>query len=147
MLKKNKKTDWGSQNEISAFIGQGSEFTGELKFEGVLRLDGRFSGEIVSSGTLIVGTAAEVRASIDVDTVIVSGEVHGNIRAKNRVQLHSPAKHYGDIVSPVVTIDEGVVFEGNCVMKDMSSIETEISKKKVTLISMEGESKVEAEIL
>jgi cytoskeletal protein CcmA (bactofilin family) len=89
-----------------------------------------------------------VAAEIHVDTVVVSGEVRGNIRAHNRVQLHAPAKHYGNIIAPVVTIDEGVVFEGNCHMADPDEIaEGERSPKKVTLISKEGESRVEAEII
>ena len=140
----------GTKSEISAFIGVGTEIKGELRFDGVLRLDGRFSGEIRSGGTLVIGDTAHVTAEIDVDTVQVRGEVHGNIRANNRVELHSPAKHYGNIISPVVTIAEGVVFEGNCHMKDPAeydSHEEEATKKKVTLISKEGRESLEAEIL
>ena len=108
------------KGDISAFIGLGTEFKGELFFEGVIRLDGRFSGEIRSNGTLVVGETALVNAEINVDTVVVSGEVHGNIRANNRVHLHAPARHHGNIVAPVVVIDEGVLFEGNCHMQDPS---------------------------
>lgn len=142
------KKGWRSKGEISAFIGLGTEFKGELRFEGVIRLDGRFSGQITSNGTLIVGDTANVEAEIDVDTVVVSGEVHGNIRARNRVQFHAPAKHYGNIVSPIVIIDEGVVFEGNCHMSDPGeqSLSGDLSKK-VKLISKDGESKVDAEVL
>ena len=103
---------------ISAFIGPGSAFEGKLTFEGVIRLDGRFTGEIHSSGTLIIGRAAHVDAEIVVDSVVVSGEVHGNIRARNRVELHSPAKLYGNITSPILIIDEGVLFDGSCEMDD-----------------------------
>lgn len=139
---------FGSKHDISAFIGNGTDFKGELTFEGVIRLDGKFNGQIRSAGTLIIGQTAVVHAEVDVDTVVVSGEVHGNIRAKNRVQLHAPAKHYGNIVSPVVTIDEGVVFEGNCHMTDPHEIMAkENLSKKVTLISKEGESRVQAEII
>ena len=139
---------WGSKGDISAFIGLGCEFKGELTFEGVIRLDGRFSGRIDSNGTLIIGDTANVAAEINVDTVVVSGEVHGNIRAKNRVQLHSPARHYGDIIAPVVTIDEGVVFEGNCHMNDPEAhASEENTKKKVTVIAKEAQGQVEAEIL
>ena len=143
------KKGWRSKHEISAFIGLGTEFQGELTFEGVIRLDGRFSGQIRSNGTLIIGDTAVVTAEIDVDTVVVSGEVHGNIRAANRVQFHAPAKHYGNIIAPVVTIDEGVLFEGNCHMSDPGAAQLEMGdmSKKVKLISKEGESQVESEIL
>ena len=133
-------------NEISAFIGTGTEFKGELVFEGMIRLDGRFSGEIHSAGTLIIGESANVTAEIFVDTVLISGEVHGTIRSKNRVELHSPARHYGDITAPVVTIDEGVVFEGNCNMIEVS--DDIVPDKKIALISSkDGENPVEAEIM
>lgn len=118
-MKRSKLPALSSGNNISAFIGLGTEFQGELDFSGVIRLDGRFSGEIRSQGTLIIGETAQVTAEINVATVIVSGEIHGNIRAKNRVELHPPAKLYGNIVSPVLIIDEGVIFEGNCEMAEV----------------------------
>jgi len=134
-----------SGKDISAFIGLGTEFQGQLTFEGVIRLDGRFSGEIHSSGTLIIGETAHVNAEINVETVIVSGEVHGNIKARNRVEFHAPAKFYGNIVSSVLTIDEGVVFEGNCEMAEV--IEGEGVDKTITLISKEGESQADHELI
>ena len=142
---KQSKRGWRSGSQVSAFIGLGTDFSGQLNFEGVIRLDGRFSGEIRSNGTLIIGETAHVTAEINVDTVIVSGEVHGNIRAKNRVEFHAPAKHFGNIIAPVIIIDEGVLFEGNCQMAD---VEEKIGEdKKITLITKEGESKVDSEIL
>lgn len=144
-MKKRRLRTWRSSSEISAFIGLGTEFKGKLTFEGVIRLDGRFSGEIHSNGTLIIGDTASVTAEIDVDTVIVSGEVHGNIRAKNRIECHAPARLYGNIISPTVIIDEGVVFEGTCQMAD--AVEHTGKDKKITLITREGESRLDQEIL
>jgi len=131
-----------SGKEISAIIGLGTEFQGKLLFDGVVRLDGRFSGEIQSSGTLIVGETAHVNAEIRVDTVIVSGEVHGNIIAQNRVEFHAPAKLYGNILSPVLIIDEGVLFEGNSEMSEMTG--NQDSDAAITLVSKEGESQTDA---
>jgi len=134
-----------SGKEISAIIGLGTEFQGQLIFDGVVRMDGRFSGEIQSSGTLIVGETAHVNAEIKVDTVIVSGEVHGNIIAQNRVEFHAPAKLYGNIVSPVLIIDEGVLFEGNCEMSEM--VENQGGDAAITFISKEGENQADHEII
>lgn len=134
-----------SGSKISAFIGLGTAFQGQLTFEGVIRLDGRFSGEIQSAGTLIIGDTAQITAEIDVDTVVVSGEVHGNIRAGKRIECHAPAKIFGNIASPVVIIDEGVLFEGNCQMAEVA--EGAGQDKKITLITKEGETQVEQEIL
>lgn len=102
--------------ELNAFLGRGCEYEGKLTFEGTVRIDGRFTGEIFSNDVLIIGQGAEVHAEIDVAVVIVSGNVVGNITARNRVELHAPARLVGNLVTPVLTVDEGVFFEGNCRM-------------------------------
>jgi cytoskeletal protein CcmA (bactofilin family) len=130
--------------DISAFIGADVRIEGLLTFEGVVRLDGRFSGEIRSSGTLIIGEAAHIEAELQVDSVIVCGEVHGNIRARNRVELHAPAKLYGNILSPVLVIDEGVVFEGSCEMAE-AALERG-ADRTITLVGRQGESRAEQDI-
>ena len=100
--------------EINAFLGKGTDFNGKLAFEGTVRLDGKFSGEIFSPGILIIGESAVIKADIHVNTMILSGELTGNIDAKSRVEIHAPGKVYGNIASPVLVIDEGVMFEGSC---------------------------------
>jgi cytoskeletal protein CcmA (bactofilin family) len=103
--------------EITALLGRGTQFEGKLHFEGRVRLDGVFKGEIRSDDTLIVGDGAEVNAEIDVATVIVrGGTVHGNVRAKTSIEIHAPGKLIGNIHSPSVFIDRGVEFQGSCRM-------------------------------
>src|SRR5579863_6410369 len=103
--------------EITALLGRGTRFEGKLYFEGRVRIDGVFAGEIKSDDTLIVGDGAEVNAEIDVATVIVrGGSVHGNVRAKTSIEIHAPAKLIGNIHSPSVFIDRGVEFQGSCRM-------------------------------
>lgn len=103
--------------EITALLGRGTRFEGKLSFEGRVRIDGVFKGEIKSEDVLIIGEGAEVHAEIDVATVIIKGgAVHGNIRAKNSIELHSPGKLVGNIHSPSVFLDRGVEFQGSCRM-------------------------------
>ena len=103
--------------EITALLGRGTSFEGKLHFEGRVRIDGVFKGEIKSDDTLIIGDGAEVHAEIDVATVIVrGGTVHGNIRSKNAIEIHAPAKVTGNLHSPSLFIDRGVEFEGTCRM-------------------------------
>ena len=79
--------------EITALLGRGTQFEGKLHFEGRVRIDGVFKGEIQSDDTLVIGDGAEVHAEIEVATVIVRGGiVHGNIRAKNAIEIHAPGK-------------------------------------------------------
>jgi len=106
-----------TDSEINALLGFGTEFKGKLTFEGTVRIDGKFSGEVLSDGVLVIGEGAEIHADLDVATLIVlGGEIHGNIRASDLVEIHTPATLIGNIVSPQVAIDKGVFFQGECCM-------------------------------
>lgn len=105
--------------EISALLGQGTDYRGTLTFEGRVRLDGRFEGEIFSGGALIVGEGAEIRGELEVGTFIaLGGEVWGTVRARELVELHAGAIVHGDIETPRLFIDKGAIFDGRCSMGD-----------------------------
>lgn len=104
-----------SETAIQTFLGPQTTLEGTLTFTGTVRLDGHFSGNIESEGgTMIVGEKAVINADVSVHTATVSGKVNGNIKATNRIELHVPARVFGDLYAPVVLIDEGVVFDGKC---------------------------------
>lgn len=103
-------------SDVKAILGRGSEFEGKLRFEGTVRIDGKFRGEITSDGTLIVGENATLDGEINVDAAMIAGEIRGNVRAKSRIELHSPAKVFGDLTTPTLIIQEGVTFDGHCSM-------------------------------
>ena len=113
---------------IQTSIGREVTLEGKLIFERTVQLDGYFAGSVESKeGTIIVGETGVIHADILVHTAIVSGEVRGNIRATERIALYPPARVFGDLLAPVVGIDAGVVFEGNCIMAkaaDDSAIKT-----------------------
>ncbi|MDF3072188.1 MAG: hypothetical protein K0R38_7789 [Polyangiaceae bacterium] len=74
--------------EITALLGRGTHFEGKLSFDGRVRIDGSFRGEISSEDTLIVGDGAEVEAEILAGTVIIKGgSVTGNVRARRSIEL------------------------------------------------------------
>ena len=100
----------------NAILGKGADFQGKLTFEGTVRIDGRFTGEIFSDGTLIIGADAVVQAEIRVGYVAVEGTVTGNITATDGVELRAPAQLRGNITSPALHIDKGVFFDGSCQM-------------------------------
>jgi cytoskeletal protein CcmA (bactofilin family) len=104
------------KGEINTLLGRGSEFEGKLTFEGTVRIDGKIKGEIFSDDILVVGEGAEVQCEISVGVIIVEGNVTGNIRAKRAVELHAPARVKGNIMTPSLFIDKGVIFEGSCKM-------------------------------
>src|SRR3989338_8936172 len=82
---------------ISGLIEKGCEFEGKLTFEGPVRINGKFSGEIFSDGTLIIGEGASIDGKIDVGSVIIHGEVSGTLKAHDRIEMHTPAVVEGDI--------------------------------------------------
>ncbi len=108
-----------TKDEINAFLGKDTEFEGKLSFTGAVRLDGKFSGEIFSSGTLIVGESAIIKSQIHVADMIISGEVHGDIFAEKKIEINVPGKLFGNIQTPKLVVEEGVIFEGSCKMQHL----------------------------
>lgn len=103
--------------EITTLLGRGAAFEGKLTFEGTVRIDGRFKGEVFSEDVLVIGDGAQVEASIDVGEVIIQGTVVGNITAKRAIEIHAPGRVKGDLHTPVLQIDKGVIFEGRSFME------------------------------
>jgi cytoskeletal protein CcmA (bactofilin family) len=103
-------------NDLSAYIDEASEIEGKYTFSGTVMLNGKFSGEISSNDTLIIGDKGVVNANIRAGVVLVNGEVTGNVVASERVELRGTARVYGDVEAPVIVVEEGVLFEGHCRM-------------------------------
>ncbi|HEX8908956.1 MAG TPA: polymer-forming cytoskeletal protein, partial [Anaeromyxobacteraceae bacterium] len=122
MLKRDDITSSpAASSDLNALLGRGSEFEGKLTFEGTVRIDGKFTGTIVTGDVLVVGEGAKISAEISCGTIIVHGEVTGNIRAKNAVELHHPAKMRGNIETPSLMVEKGVIFEGQSKMENLSA--------------------------
>jgi cytoskeletal protein CcmA (bactofilin family) len=103
--------------EITTLLGRGATFEGKLTFEGTVRIDGRFKGEVFSDDVLVIGEGAHVEAEVDVGEVIVQGTVVGNIKAKRSIEIHAPGRVKGDLHTPSLQIDKGVIFEGRSFME------------------------------
>lgn len=117
MLKRDELTSVpSSSGDLNALLGRGSEFEGKLTFEGTVRIDGKFTGSIVTNDVLVIGEGAKVSAEITCGTVIVHGELNGNLKAKTAVELHHPARMKGNIETPSLMVEKGVIFEGQTKM-------------------------------
>src|SRR5512133_1795986 len=106
-----------ASGDLNALLGRGSELEGKLTFEATVRIVGKFTGTIVTNDVLVVGEGAKVSAEITCGTIIVHGEINGNVKAKNAVELHHPARMKGNIETPSLMIEKGVNFEGQCKME------------------------------
>ena len=107
----------GIVGEITTLLGRGATFEGKLTFEGTVRVDGKLKGEVFSDDVLIVGEGATVEAEIDIGEIIIQGTVNGNIRAKRSIEIHAPGRVKGDLHTPSLQIDKGVIFEGRSFME------------------------------
>ncbi|HYG67459.1 MAG TPA: polymer-forming cytoskeletal protein [Anaeromyxobacteraceae bacterium] len=102
-----------SRTDGDLLLGAGAEFEGRLTFAGTVRIDSRFKGTISTDDVLIVGENARVEADVTCGTIVVHGRVSGTIRARDAVELRVPAQVRGDVESPSLSVERGVVFEGN----------------------------------
>lgn len=100
--------------ETFTFLARGFEFKGTLTFEGTVRIDGRVAGEIRSSGTIILGEHAVVEGDVSAGTIISGGQIVGNVMATEKVHFLQTAILRGDVIAPLVQMDEGVSFHGTC---------------------------------
>ncbi len=107
----------GIVSEINTLLARGTLFEGKLTFEGAVRIDGKLKGEIFSDDTLIIGEGAYVEAEIDIGEVIIQGTLVGNVRAKRGIEVLAPGRVKGDLHTPSLMIEKGVLFEGRSFME------------------------------
>ncbi|EFL52711.1 protein of unknown function DUF583 [Solidesulfovibrio fructosivorans JJ]] len=110
------------KHDINAFLGAGTSFVGRLAFEGVVRIDGAFEGEIVSSGTLIVGKGARVAGRVEVGRLVCGGEVAAEVTATVLVAVHATGRMAGTVRTPAMSLEEGGRIEGEVAMGEANDI-------------------------
>jgi cytoskeletal protein CcmA (bactofilin family) len=114
--------------EINALLGRGTHFEGKLFFEGRVRIDGSFKGEIRGDDVLVIGEGAVVSGSVFVATCIVTGgEVDADIKARDAIELYAPARVNGSLHAPAIFIDRGVKFEGSCKMAPLDEEDDDLT--------------------
>jgi cytoskeletal protein CcmA (bactofilin family) len=111
----------GLVGEITTLLGRGATFEGKLTFEGTVRVDGKLKGEVFTDDVLVIGEGAYVEAEIDVGEIIIQGTVVGNIRAKRSIEIHAPGRVKGDLYTPSLQVDKGVIFEGRSFMEGVQA--------------------------
>lgn len=107
----------GIVSEISTLLGRGTTFEGKLTFEGTVRIDGKLKGTVFSDDVLIIGEGAHVEADIDIGEIIIQGTLVGNVHAKRGIEVLAPGRVKGDLHTPSLQIEKGVIFEGRSFME------------------------------
>jgi cytoskeletal protein CcmA (bactofilin family) len=86
---------------------------GDITFADRLQIDGKVNGKLNSeSGTLIVGETGQLEAQIDVGVCVVHGELRGNLIAKSKLEIRRTGRVHGDVITPVLLVEEGAAFNG-----------------------------------
>ncbi|HEY6639730.1 MAG TPA: polymer-forming cytoskeletal protein [Nitrospiraceae bacterium] len=98
--------------DISAFVGKGVEFKGTISYSGTVRIDGYLDGEIHTDGMLLVGEDAVIQAKITAGTIVSKGKITGEVVAKECIKLRAPAVMNGSVKTPVLSMEDGVLFNG-----------------------------------
>jgi cytoskeletal protein CcmA (bactofilin family) len=113
-----------ARSQLSAFIDQGSEFEGKLTFKDTVRIDGSFRGEISSENTLVVGETGEIFATVRSRQVVISGTVHGDVFAKERLVLQKTARVDGDVQAGSLQMEDGARLNGRVTMDGAAATRT-----------------------
>jgi cytoskeletal protein CcmA (bactofilin family) len=123
-----KKKGNSSPNGFDTLIGKNASFEGTFKTTGLLRIDGKFDGNIEVSGDIIVGKDGRINGNIKSNNVEISGIVEANVVCEEQLKISSSGKLYGDIEVGSFVVEEKGVFDGKCKMKNETNPETESKK-------------------
>ncbi len=106
-----------SKDEINAFLGAGTVYEGKLTFQGAVRIDGMYTGHIISEGSLIAGKNATIDGELHVGELLLSGKVTGEVKASRRVVIHHGGVIEGTVHTPILVTEEGGVIQGQINMQ------------------------------
>lgn len=108
---------------INSIVGPGTFFRGHVELNGLLRIDGDFSGSVKTSGRVIVGQAGRADCAIDAGSVVIGGLFRGEIFAQEKVVLLSSSVVIGSITAPRLVVEPGVLVHGSCRISGASQAE------------------------
>lgn len=108
----------GRSGDLNTIIGKGAQIEGTIKVQNSLRLDGKVTGHILTTDSLVVGREGEVTGEVRTRNAIIGGRLNGQIFASGKVVLEARAELTGDIKTTKLTINDGARFDGNVAMSE-----------------------------
>ena len=115
---------------IESVIGRSLTVKGDIQSTGTLRIDGVVEGSISSKGTVVVANDGIVNADIKADHVVVGGTIHGDVAAREKVEILPTGKLYGNVstIAYGLVINEGAIFEGACKMDNADAAKPDAAR-------------------
>lgn len=126
-----------NQSLINSIIGEGTRFRGDIELRGLLRIDGDFQGNIKADGRVLIGRLGRAQCLIEADTVVVGGILKGDIRAESKIVLLSTSMVIGDIRSPQIVVEEGVIIHGYCTVSRDAAVLAAAPSREDELFSVD----------
>lgn len=109
-----------ARDEI-AYLGSDTIYEGKLSFKGTVRIEGKFTGDILSDGTLNIGKDAQVQGTIAVGELLLSGHFTGDAIIKRRTVVYSSGVMEGHLQTPKLLTEEGAIIDGQIMMKNTTA--------------------------
>jgi len=119
------KKEGAFEGKLNCIIGEDSSLSGDVDVKGSARIDGSLEGTIIATESIIIGKGGLVKADMQGRDMVVAGTVIGNLKAEDRVELHTGARVDGNIETHTLIVDEGVVFNGKCAMVESAASGTD----------------------
>jgi cytoskeletal protein CcmA (bactofilin family) len=114
------KNDNIGKDEVT-IIGAGVILEGKLSSNGNIRVDGSINGDIAANGNVTIGETGEISGEIKAEVISIGGRVVGSINAKEKAVLESKAILKGDIITKILVVEAGAIFDGNSKMSDKAT--------------------------
>ena len=116
MFKNERDTTANVAHETETVIAPSVRVEGDFVSEGNVRIEGEVKGSISTERDLIVGENAKITAGVQARNAVIAGELHGNLRVFDRLELASTARIFGDIQSKVLSVAPGAMMKGQLVI-------------------------------
>lgn len=108
---------------INSVVGEGTLFKGDIKIDGLIRIDGDFKGTIESSGQVLIGKSGRAECNIKAETIIIGGAIKGNVIASKRIGVLSSGLILGNLTAPRFDIEENAIFHGKISISKQKKIQ------------------------
>jgi cytoskeletal protein CcmA (bactofilin family) len=132
---KNDRETTTVAHETETIIAPSVRVEGDFVSEGNVRIEGEVKGSIATERDLIVGENAKITAGVQARNAVIAGELHGNLRVFDRLELASTARIYGDIQAKVLSVAPGAMMKGQLVI----GLEVPAQEKRETYVAAESD--------
>jgi cytoskeletal protein CcmA (bactofilin family) len=114
-----KKLKEINTTNVSTIIGEGTVVQGDIVYVGGLHIDGRIVGNVSAEAgsptTLTLSKLGSIHGNVNVPTVVIDGEVQGDVAASERVQLIANSRITGNVQYNLIEMEVGAEVNGQLV--------------------------------